>query len=459
MRRTRLPRLGLVFACAVVLTVASGAAQPARVPVVLLSIDGLVPGYVLDADRHGVRVPNLRKMVADGASADAVTGVTPTVTYPSHTTLVTGVSPSTHGILNNRPMDPLGTNAGGWYWYAEDIRVPTLWDAAGTAGLVTANVDWPVTVGARIRHNIPQYWRAPIPAPPGGAHDHKLLRALATPGLLDEAERDLEAYPAGYRYALADDAIRARFVAWMVEQKRPDLMTAYFSSLDETQHDTAPFSAETFETLEGLDRLVGQVRGTAERVYGGRFVFAVVSDHGHITASRELHLNAALREAGFIDLDARGRVTAARAYAWSAGGSMAVMLTAPAGRGASDARARVSDLLRTLAADPANGIARVVAGDDIAALAGFGCGLRRGPDAGHAGRGRRHRTCQLPRLPRAARTATCPPTPAWTRRSSSSVPAYARARRWGASTCADIAPNAGREAGRDIDGRRGRNLL
>ena len=91
-----------------------------------------------------------------------VTGVTPTVTYPSHTTLVTGVAPAVHGILNNTPFDPLGENAGGWYWYADDIKVPTLWDVAGDAGLVTANVDWPVTVGARIRHNIVQYlaWRA-----------------------------------------------------------------------------------------------------------------------------------------------------------------------------------------------------------------------------------------------------------------------------------------------------------
>jgi predicted AlkP superfamily pyrophosphatase or phosphodiesterase len=173
-------------------------AQAGRVPVILLSIDGLKPDYVLEADKLGLKVPHLRRIVADGAYASGVTGVTPTVTYPSPTTLVTGGARATR-ILNNGPFDPLGQNANGWFWYAEDIKVPTLWDVAGDAGLVTANVDWPVTVGARIRHNIVQYWHGA----PG--EDHKLLRALSTPGLLDEAEKDVGPYPAGYQYTLADD--------------------------------------------------------------------------------------------------------------------------------------------------------------------------------------------------------------------------------------------------------------
>ena len=91
----------------------------------------------------------------------------------------------------------------------------------------------------------------------------------------------------------------------MIEKKRPDFLTAYFSSLDEEQHHTAPYSASTFETLEGLDALVGQVRAAAERAYGRRFVLAVVSDHGHITARQDVNLNAALQQAGLIDLDRR----------------------------------------------------------------------------------------------------------------------------------------------------------
>ncbi len=79
---------------------------------------------------HGLKVPNLRAFMADGAYAQGVRGVLPTLTYPSHTTLLTGASPAKHGIVDNTTFDPLLRNQRGWYWYAEDIKVPTLWDAA-----------------------------------------------------------------------------------------------------------------------------------------------------------------------------------------------------------------------------------------------------------------------------------------------------------------------------------------
>ncbi len=74
--------------------------------------------------------------------------VLPTVTYPDHTTLITGVWPAEHGIINNSLFDPNHNLAGAWYWYAESIKVPTLWDAAHQAGIGTASVSWPVSVNA-----------------------------------------------------------------------------------------------------------------------------------------------------------------------------------------------------------------------------------------------------------------------------------------------------------------------
>ena len=101
---------------------------------VIISVDGMKPEYVTAADAHGLKVPNLRKFLKEGAYADGVIGVIPTVTYPSHTTMVTGVLPATHGIWANTVFDPLKTNHDAWYWYAKDIRVPTLWDAAESGG-------------------------------------------------------------------------------------------------------------------------------------------------------------------------------------------------------------------------------------------------------------------------------------------------------------------------------------
>jgi predicted AlkP superfamily pyrophosphatase or phosphodiesterase len=84
----------------------------------------------------------LRDFVKSGTYASGVVGVLPTVTYPSHTTLMTGVAPVVHGIGSNTPFDPLNTNRDGWFWYAQDLKVRTLWQAASHG--------WPVA-GLRLR--------------------------------------------------------------------------------------------------------------------------------------------------------------------------------------------------------------------------------------------------------------------------------------------------------------------
>src|ERR1700733_15439141 len=128
--------------------------------VLMISVDGLKPEYVLEADAHGLKIPFLRGLLREGTYARGVTGVWPTVTYPSHTTLLTGLSPAEHGIYNNLEFDPKNTFANAWFWYAQQIRAPTLWQAAHEAGLSTASIGWPVSVGATaVDFLIPEYWR------------------------------------------------------------------------------------------------------------------------------------------------------------------------------------------------------------------------------------------------------------------------------------------------------------
>lgn len=318
--------------------------------VVLLSIDGLKPDYVLEADAHGLNVPNLRLLVAEGAHATAVTGVFPTVTYPSHATMLTGVAPARHGILSNHPFDPLGRNQDGWYWYASDLKAKTLWEAAENAGLRSASVDWPVSVGANVSFNIVQYWRA------GNAEDLKVIRALSTKGLLEEAEAALGSYPEGNDYSIAADRRRTEFIEYVLEKKEPAFLTAYFSGLDTVEHQTGPGSRETFEALEVLDELVGRLRAKAR-------VLCVVSDHGFLPSDRELHLNAALREAGLIDVDASGAVTGWKAIAWDQGGSAIVVLREPVD---DSARAKVRDVLKGL-----SGIGAILEGEKARALGSY----------------------------------------------------------------------------------------
>ena len=119
--------------------------------VIIISIDGFRPDFYRE-DKWAT--PTLHKMVKEGVSADGVRGVFPSVTYPSHTTIITGATPLKHGVYYNSPFEPNGST-GRWYWETNLIKVPTLWDAAGAAGLKTASVYWPVSVGAKIDYNIP----------------------------------------------------------------------------------------------------------------------------------------------------------------------------------------------------------------------------------------------------------------------------------------------------------------
>ena len=117
------------FCLALSLFAVSASAEAGR-HLVLVSIDGLMPSAYTRPDELGLTVPNLRRMAAAGAFARGVVGVLPSVTYPSHTTLITGVSPRVHGITSNKVVDPKGASNSAWRWYAREVRLPSLVDAA-----------------------------------------------------------------------------------------------------------------------------------------------------------------------------------------------------------------------------------------------------------------------------------------------------------------------------------------
>ena len=340
------------------------ATQDAQEPVILISIDGLMPDQLLNPAHYDLKIPNLQRLLAEGTSATGVKGVLPTVTYPSHTTMITGAPPAKHNILANTPFDPLSKNHDGWYWYAEDIKVETLWDAARKSGMTTGNVEWPVSVGAPIDFNIVQYWRAELP------EDVKVIRALSTPGLLTEAEKIIGArYPNGNDYSIAADERRSAFDTFIIERKRPRFMTIYFSGLDDVQHETMPGSAESRAALEVIDGLVGRVRSAAESIGGDHAIVCVVSDHGFARTDKELHLNSALRDAGLIRLDDAGKVSAWEANSWnSSGGLGAIVLRNPQDASVCD---RVRAVLQKFNDDTARPIHRILEGAEARTTGGF----------------------------------------------------------------------------------------
>ena len=340
-----------ILALTVVLFALPAAAAP---PVLMIAIDGLRPQEWQRRD-NGLGLPNLRGLAAGGTSA-AVTGVLPTVTYPSHTTLITGTAPRQHGIGNNLTFDPLRGNADGWYWYASDIKAETLWQAAAHAGRTVVNVHWPVSVGVPgLTANLPQIWRT------GMADDDKLMAALSTPGLpLAEAGP----YPTGKDESIAGDQGRTAQAIALLRRVKPDFATVYLTGFDHEQHEAGPDSPAARAVLVRIDAAVGQLVAAA-RAINPQTTVVVVSDHGFAPTARTTNLFVPFINAGLIRLNGSA-IASWDAIPWMAGGSAAVRLARP-----DDAalKAKVAAVLAEVAADPAAGIDRVM---DAAAIAAAG---------------------------------------------------------------------------------------
>ena len=71
---------------------------------IVISVDGLPPDLYLHPDKYGLKIPHIRRLRAEGSYAEAVEGVYPSATYPSHTTLVTGRWPREHGVYTKLPL-------------------------------------------------------------------------------------------------------------------------------------------------------------------------------------------------------------------------------------------------------------------------------------------------------------------------------------------------------------------
>jgi hypothetical protein len=301
-----LAALGLLFA-----TDRSGSRAVRHV--LVISIDGMGSAYYTHPPA-GTQIPNLRRLMERGSFAEAVEGVYPTVTYPSHTTLVTGRMPFEHGIYTNLSSRQAGRNPEDWFWFADAIKVPTLWDEARANHLTTASVAWPVTVGAHIDWDVPEIWdpaKGEVPNALYVARHMDVTTALELGMALGLPAPGSE-----------DDENRVRLASYLLTRHRPNLTLVHLEGLDLAQHATGPNSAMALGVLEREDLHVGELLSALQStgLKSSTDVF-VVSDHGFLPITRDIQPNVLLAKAGLLTADSAGNVTGGRIATVTNGGS------------------------------------------------------------------------------------------------------------------------------------------
>lgn len=326
--------LALAWSALPALAQPAAPARPGARHVVLISIDGLRPDFYLDPSWPA---PNLQALARKGVAAQGVDGVFPTLTYPSHTTLATGVRPARHGIAYNTRFDPASAEAR-WFAKAGDVQAPTLWDAVRQAGLTSAAVSWPVTSGAPIDWNLPETFSYQTPEDRRGA-----ISAEATPpGLFEEVQRNatgtLSARDVYYKYP-AIDRNNARALAYVIKTYKPNLAAIHIVYADYAQHTHGRDGEAVRRAVAGADQAVGVILDAVEEAgLASDTAVIVTGDHGFVDTHTALAPNVWLREAGLLggpqdnEGEEGGRGADWKAVFHSGGGSTFLQLRDPADR-------------------------------------------------------------------------------------------------------------------------------
>jgi predicted AlkP superfamily pyrophosphatase or phosphodiesterase len=323
--------------------------------VVLITIDGLA-AYMLSDPQASL--PNIRKLAAEGAVAEGMKVSTPSVTWPNHTTLVTGVHPLQHSVLFNgvlvrgEPGEPVKVD--GRRDKRELMARPTIFDLLHRAGYRTAGVNWPCTRHSEALHDdFPD-------VPDQITHSTARLREeLVSLGILPDAtDKTFRALSAAARDRIWTDA-----AVHLIKTRPPNLLLAHMLVTDSIQHKYGPQSPAAYTAIALADAQLGEIlRALDESGLRARTSVLVTADHGFATALKLLNPNVLFRKAGLLEVGATNEIVKARAQIISEGGLAMVYLTDPASIEAD--RARIRSLMQSQ-----EGIAEILDPSHFASLA------------------------------------------------------------------------------------------
>jgi predicted AlkP superfamily pyrophosphatase or phosphodiesterase len=320
--------------------------------VVMISVDGLAAYYLDDPKAD---MPTLRKLAAEGARAKSMKASTPTVTWPNHTTLVTGDNPARHGVVGNNYFDratgeKVTLISDPVFDKDQIVKVPTIYDAAKAAGMKTAAIRWPATRNAKTLD-----WTLP------DVRLEEQLEKYTTPALLEECKAAnihlIKDDPtAKFNADISRDEVYTRAFDLILHENHPQLALLHVIDVDHTEHLKGPRSEGAYQAVHEADGYVREVWDELQKDYPGRATLIVVSDHGFSPIERMLLPNVLLLKAGLIDSDKKN--AGGEIHLVTQGGSALIYVRDEANR--KEVMARVRKALKGL-----KGISKIVGLEDF----------------------------------------------------------------------------------------------
>ncbi|MEG0741453.1 MAG: ectonucleotide pyrophosphatase/phosphodiesterase [Clostridia bacterium] len=306
---------------------------------------------------HLKTLPNYRKYLAGGCEVSKVRSVYPTITYPCHTTMCTGVYPNKHRVGGNLEFLP-GVSPLPWLWdrkwnhWKDDIFFE-----AKAAGYTTSAVFWPVTGNhPAIDYLIDEYWTQSPEDTPRKAFarmgsDERML-SIVQSHIRDNKIRE---HPPTERFIIS-------CTCDIIRQYQPDVLFLHPANIDAYRHRTGLFNDYVRMGIDETDQWIGEIMETVRDL--GQLEqtnFVLTSDHGQLEIKRIVNPNVLLAEQGLIRLHADGSVKDWDAWSLSGGMSALVYLKDP-----SDAklRQRVYDILSDFCAQGVYGFSKVFTAEE-----------------------------------------------------------------------------------------------
>lgn len=284
----------------------SAAAQPAkdRKPmVVVISLDAFGAELM---HQPLLAIPTLHGMMQTGAYATSMQPINPTVTWPNHTSMVTGVTAAKHGLIANGLIENQRTGKPIRVEFHADkaklVRVPTVYDAAHNAGMVTAEMDWVAIENTRSIDW--SFFEQPLATMP-------LVKEMLADGSLKQEELDnFRKGSQPYR-----DRIYTRGAVYAIKHHHPNLTLLHLLALDSTEHTYGFSNTAGDNTVAFLDDRVKEVVD-AVREAGDldRTTFLIVSDHGQSSVHHTVSPNDILKNAGIQPSEATALAEGGAAY-------------------------------------------------------------------------------------------------------------------------------------------------